>query len=123
MSDFYKEMLQKSINRQAKNISENGATENDRYGNLLDSFKGRNLELEEATKRQDMIDSIQHNSETLRQQRKNENETASNNIKHIVGNIQRKEEQEKNGFLTRNSDRLKKAEETIRKERNKSYFS
>lgn len=123
MSDFYKEMLQKSINRQAKNISENGATENDRYGNLLDSFKGRNLELEEATKRQDMIDSIQHNSETLRQQRKNENENASNNIKHIVGNIQRKEEQEKNDFLTKNSDRLKKAEETIRKERNKSYFS
>lgn len=123
MSDFYNEMLQKSIDRQAKNIAENGATENDRYGNLLDSVKGRNLELEEATKRQNMIDNVQHNNEALRQQHKNDKETASNNLKHIVGNIQRREEQEKNDFLAKHSDRLKKAEETIRKERNKSYFS
>ena len=70
-----------------------------------------------------MIDNVQHNSESLRQQRKNDNETSSNNLKHIVGNIQRREIQEKNDFLTKHSDRLKKAEETIRKERNKSYFN
>lgn len=123
MSDFYKEMLQKSIERQAKDIVETGATENDRYGNLLDSVKCRDLEQEEASKRQKMIDNVQHNSESLRQQRKNDNETSSNNLKHIVGNIQRREIQEKNDFLTKHSDRLKKAEETIRKERNKSYFN
>lgn len=123
MSDFYKEMLQKSIERQAKDIVETGATENDRYGNLLDSVKGRDLEQEEASKRQKMIDNVQHNSESLRQQRKNDNETSSNNLKHIVGNIQRREIQEKNDFLIKHSDRLKKAEETIRKERNKSYFN
>ena len=123
MSDFYKEMLQKSIERQAKDIVETGVTENDRYGNLLDSVEGRDLEQEEASKRQKMIDNVQHNSESLRQQRKNDNETSSNNLKHIVGNIQRREEQEKNDFLAKHSDRLKKAEETIRKERNKSYFN
>ena len=123
MSDFYKEMLQKSIERQAKDIVETGATENDRYGNLLDSVKGRDLEQEEASKRQKMIDNVQHNSESLRQQRKNDNETSSNNLKHIVGNIQRREEQEKNDFLATHSEKMKKAEETIRKERNKSYFS
>ena len=90
MSDFYKEMLQKSIERQAKDIVETGATENDRYGNLLDSVKGRDLEQEEASKRQKMIDNVQHNSESLRQQRKNDNETSSNNLKHIVGRIEKK---------------------------------
>ena len=72
MSDFYKEMLQKSIERQAKDIIETGATESDRYGNLLDSVKNRDLDLEEATRRQQMLENIQHNNELSRQQRENE---------------------------------------------------
>ena len=41
MSDLYNELLQKSIDRQAKKIISNGDT------HLLDSVKGRNLEQEE----------------------------------------------------------------------------
>lgn len=43
MSDFYNELLQRSIDRQAREIVSNGATEQDRYGHLLDSVKGRDL--------------------------------------------------------------------------------
>ena len=41
MSDLYNELLQKSIDREAKKIISKGATAEDRYGHLLDSVKGR----------------------------------------------------------------------------------
>lgn len=62
MSDLYNELLQKSIDRQAKQIISSGATAEDRYGHFLDSVKGRNLEQEDADIRNAMISRIADNS-------------------------------------------------------------
>ena len=44
-------MLQSSMDREAKKMDSNGGvTELDRYGNLLDCFKGRDLVNEEVNK-------------------------------------------------------------------------
>ena len=43
--DFLHKMLQSSMDREAKRMASNGGvTEQDRYGNLLDCVKGRDLE-------------------------------------------------------------------------------
>ena len=62
-------MLQKSIDRQAKEIISEGATEKERYGHLLDSVKGRDLEQEEKDRRQEVISRIHSNAEAGRARR------------------------------------------------------
>lgn len=124
MSDFYDDMLKKSIERQAKDIMSAGATENDRYGNLLDSVKDRDLEQEETDRKYNIISNVQRNTELNRRNREIENSKASGTLKNIMSNVQRRELQEKNEIKNKYADRLKRAEENLRREqRNKTYFS
>lgn len=123
MSDFYKEMLQKSIDRQAKEIVDRGATEQDRYGNLLDSVRGRDLEQERIDKHQNIISNIRKNAEENRKQREKEERENSKSLECRVAEIQNRQRREADDFLAKHGDRLKKAEENIRRERNKTYFS
>lgn len=59
MTDYLHEMLQKSIDREAKKIVSSGATEEDRYGHLLDSVKGRDIDKEEADSYHERLANIQ----------------------------------------------------------------
>lgn len=58
MSDFLKKMLQNGIDREAKKIVAGGATEEDRYGHLLDSVKNRDLNQEEKDRYNEKISQL-----------------------------------------------------------------
>lgn len=69
--DFLHKMLQSSMDREAKRMASNGGvTEQDRYGNLLDCVKGRDLENEEVNKQLDRLSAMHKNAEEGRKQRK-----------------------------------------------------
>lgn len=123
MSDLYNELLQKSIDRQAKKIISSGATAEDRYGHFLDSVKDRNLEQEEKDRKNAMISRIADNSKAMREQRERESKEDSLVLNRIINDVQARERREANDFLNRNKRYLDKAEETIRRERDKMYFS
>ena len=123
MSDLYNELLQKSIDRQAKKIISSGATEQDRYGHLLDSVRGRNLKQEEADRRNAMISRIADNGKAMREQRERESKKDSRELSRIINDVRTRDKREAQDFLSRNKKYLGKAEETIRREREKKYFS
>lgn len=124
MSDFLQKMLQSSMDREAKRMASNGGvTEQDRYGNLLDCVKGRDLENEEVNKQLDRISAMHKNSEEGRKQREKESAEWSRNMRQIVRNVENREQNRVNDFLTKHKDALDKGRETVRKEKNKSYFS
>ena len=124
MSDFLHKMLQSSMDREAKKMASNGGvTEQDRYGNLLDCVKGRDLENEEVNKQLDRISAMHKNSEEGRKQREKESSEWSRNIRQIVRNVENREQNRVNNFLTKHKDALDKGRETVRREQNKSYFS
>ena len=124
MSDFLHKMLQSSMDREAKRMASNGGvTEQDRYGNLLDCVKGRDLENEEVNKQLDRISAMHKNSEEGRKQREKESSEWSRNIRQIVRNVENREQNRVNNFLTKHKDALDKGRETVRREQNKSYFS
>ena len=59
MSDLLNELLKNSMEREAKKLASNGGvTEQDRYGNLLDSIKGRNIAQEETDKYYDKVSNV-----------------------------------------------------------------
>ena len=124
MSDFLHKMLQSSMDREAKWMpSDGGVTEQDRYGNLLDCVKGRDLENEEVYKQLDRISAIHKNSEEGRKQREKESAEWSRNMRQIVREVENREPNRVNDFLTKHKDALDKGRETVRREQNKSYFS
>ena len=124
MSDFLHKMLQSSMDREAKRMASNGGvTEQDRYGNLLDCVKGRDLENEEVNKQLDRISAMHKNSEEGRKQREKESAEWSRNMRQIVKDVENREQNRVNDFLTRHKDALDKGRETVRRQHNKSYFS
>lgn len=123
MSDLYNELLQKSIDRQAKKIMSSGATAEDRYGHFLDSVKNRNLEQEEEDRRNAMISRIADNSKAMREKRERESKEDSRELNRIINDVRDREKKEADDFVRRNKRYLDKAEETIRKEQGKMYFS
>lgn len=124
MSDFLHKMLQSSMDREAKKMASNGGvTEQDRYGNLLDCVKGRDLENEEVNKQLDRISAMHKNTEEGRKQREKESAEWSRNIRQIVRNVENQEQNRVNDFLTKHKTALDKGRETVRREQNKSYFS
>ena len=124
MSDFLHKMLQSSMDREAKRMASNGGvTEQDRYGNLLDCVKGRDLENEEVNKQLDRISAMHKNSEEGRKQREKESAEWSRNMRQIVRDVENREQNRVNDFLTKHKDALDKGRETVRREQSKSYFS
>lgn len=123
MSDLYNELLQKSVERETKKIMSGGATVEDRYGHFLDSVKDRNLEQEEEDRRNAMISRIADNNKAIADQRERESREYSEKLRRIINDVGTRERRETDDFLNRNKRYLDKAEETIRRERDKTYFS
>lgn len=121
MSDFYKEMLQKSIERQAKDIVNTGATESDRYGNLLNSVKGRDLEQEEKDRLNSRVVDLQQANERIRAEREAETKETSATMRRIRNDAIRREANEEKAFVTKYKDAIEKGKESLRKQ-DKSYF-
>ena len=123
MSDLYNELLQKSIDRQAKKIMSSGATAEDRYGHFLDSVKGRNLEQEEEDRRDAMISRIADNIGAMKEQRERESKEYSDELNRIINDVRTRDKREAEDLLSRNKKYLGMAEKSIRRERDKTYFS
>lgn len=124
MSDFLKEMLQNSMDREAKKMASNGGvTEEDRYGHLLDSVKNRDLNQEEIDKHNDKISQLRQSCNDKTKQREHENKEHSSNLNRIIRDVESRDRRQADDFLNKNKKYLNKAEETLRRERNKSYFS
>ena len=122
--DFLHKMLQSSMDREAKKMASNGGvTEQDRYGNLLDCVKGRDLENEAVNIQLDRISAMHKNSEEGRKQREKEAAEWSRNMCQIVRDVENREQNRVNDFLDKHKDALDKGRETVRREQNKSYFS
>ena len=112
------------MDREARKMASNGGvTEQDRYGNLLDCVKGRDLENEEVNKQLDRISAMHKNSEEGRKQREKESAEWSRNMRQIVRNVENREQNRVNDFLTKHKDALDKSRETVRREQSKNYFS
>lgn len=122
MSDFLNEMLQKSIERQAKNIISTGATESDRYGDLLNSVKGRDLEQEEKDRLNSRVVDLQQANERIRAEREVEAKETSATMRRIRNDAIRREANEEKAFVTKYKDAIEKGKESLRKQ-DKSYFS
>lgn len=122
MSDFLNEMLQKSIERQAKNIVSTGATESDRYGDLLNSVKGRDLEQEEKDRLNSRVVDLQQANERIRAEREAEAKETSAIMRRIRNDAIRREANEEKAFVTKYKDAIEKGKESLRKQ-DKSYFS
>ena len=123
MSDFYKKMLQKSIEREAKRVSANGATEKSRYGNLLDCVKGRDLDQEEKDRIQGIVSNIQESAEVNRKQRESEAADMARNIRKNLIDIENREKRQLNDYLIKHKTLLDKGREVVRREQEKTYFS
>lgn len=122
MSELLNELLKKSIEREAKKIASTGATEQDRYGHLLDSVKGRDIAQEEADKYHGNVSQVLNTAKNNRLKREKENAENARNLQRIVSDVENRERREADAFVDRNKKYLDKAKETISRERNKSYF-
>lgn len=112
------------MDREAKRMASNGGvTEQDRYGNLLDCVKDRDLEMEMVNKQLDTLSRVHKNAENDRKQREKESAEWSRNMRQIIRNVEDREQNRVNDFLTKHKTTLDKGRETIRKEQNKTYFS
>ena len=122
--DFLHKMLQSSMDREARKLASNGGvTEQDRYGNLLDCVNGRDLENEEVNKQLDRLSAMHKNAEERRKQREKESAEWARNMRQIVKDVENREQNRVNDFLTKHKDALDKGRETVRRQQNKSYFS
>ena len=120
---FLHKMLQSSMDREARKLASNGGvTEQDRYGNLLDCVNGRDLENEEVNKQLDRLSAMHKNAEEGHKQREKESAEWSRNMGQVVRDVENKEQNRVNDFLTKHKDALDKGRETIKREQNKSYF-
>lgn len=59
----------------------------------------------------------------MREQRERESKEDSRELSRIINDVKTRDRREANDFLNRNKRYLDKAEETIRRERDKKYFS
>lgn len=119
MSDLYNELLKKSIDREAKKIISAGATEQDRYGHLLDSVKGRNLEQEEIERKNAMISNVANSTKDMVEKRDLRADIRRNEVRN-QRNIQEAESRDRiNNIIGKYVPRAKA---TIDRERNKTYF-
>ena len=74
MSDLLNELLKNSMEREAKKLASNGGvTEQDRYGNLLDSVKGRDIAQEETDKYYGNVSQVLNTAKNNRLKREKEN--------------------------------------------------
>ncbi len=125
--DLYMKMLQKSIDKQAQKIISEGATEKERYGNLLESVKGRDLEQEGKDRVDGIISRTHSNAEARRIQREKEDEDAKRRLQKIVNrakdNIKNGDRRKADAFMDKYRTQLDKAHEKIKQEQNKRYFS
>lgn len=123
MSDLLNELLKNSMEREAQKIASNGGvTEQDRYGNLLDSVKGRDIAQEEADKYYGNVSQVLNTAKNNRLKREKTDAENVRNLQRIVSDVENRERREANAFVDRNRKYLDKAKETISRERNKSYF-
>ena len=123
MSDLLNELLKNSMEREAKKLASNGGvTEQDRYGHLLDSVKGRDIAQEEADKYHGNVSQVLNTAKNNRLKREKENAENARNLQRIVSDVENRERREADAFVNRNRKYLDKAKETISRERNKSYF-
>ena len=123
MSDLLNELLKNSMEREAKKLASNGGvTEQDRYGNLLDSVKGRDIAQEEADKYHDNVSQVLNTAKNNRLKREKTDAENARNLQRIVSDVENRECREADAFVDRNKKYLDKAKETISRERNKSYF-
>lgn len=123
MSDLLNELLKNSMEREAKKLASNGGvTEQDRYGNLLDSVKGRDIAQEEADKYHGNVSQVLNTAKNNRLKREKTDAENARNLQRIVSDVESRERREADAFVDRNRKYLDKAKETISRERNKSYF-
>ena len=123
MSDLLNELLKNSMEREAQKIASNGGvTEQDRYGNLLDSVKGRDIAQEETDKYYGNVSQVLNTAKNNRLKREKTDAENARNLQRIVSDVETRERREANAFVNRNRKYLDKAKETISRERNKSYF-
>lgn len=123
MSDLLNELLKNSMEREAQKIASNGGvTEQDRYGNLLDSVKGRDIAQEEADKYYGNVSQVLNTAKNNRLKREKTDAENARNLQRIVSDVESRERREADAFVNRNRKYLDKAKETISRERNKSYF-
>ena len=123
MSDLLNELLKNSMEREAKKLASNGGvTEQDRYGNLLDSVKGRDIAQEEADKYYGNVSQVLNTAKNNRLKREKENAENARNLQRIVSDVESRERREEDAVVNRNRKYVDKAKETISRERNKSYF-
>ena len=123
MSDLLNELLKNSMEREAQKIASNGGvTEQDRYGNLLDSVKGRDIAQEEADKYYGNVSQVLNTAKNNRLKREKTDAENARNLQRIVSDVENRERREADAFVDRNRKYLNKAKETISRERNKSYF-
>lgn len=124
MSDLLNELLKNSMEREAKKIaSDGGATEQDRYGHLLDSVKGRDIAQEETDKYYGNVSQVLNTAKNNRLKREKTDAENARNLQRIVSDVESRERREADAFVDRNKKYLDKAKETISRGRNKSYFS
>ena len=123
MSDLLNELLKNSMEREAKKLASNGGvTEQDRYGNLLDSVKGRDIAQEETDKYYGNVSQVLNTAKNNRLKREKTDAENARNLQRIVSDVESRERREADAFVDRNKKYLDKAKETISRERNKSYF-
>lgn len=123
MSDLLNELLKNSMEREAKKLASNGGvTEQDRYGNLLDSIKGRNIAQEETDKYYDKVSNVLNTTKNDHLKREREEAENARNLQRIVSEVESRERREADAFVDRNKKYLDRAKETISRERNKDYF-
>ena len=70
-----------------------------------------------------MISRLADNNKAIREQRERESKEDSEELNRIINDVRTRDRREVNDFLNRNKQYLDKAEETVRKERDKNYFS
>ena len=126
MTDFYNEMLQKSIDRQAREITAKGITEQDRYGNLLNTVKGRDLKQEETDRKNAMVSNLANSIAVMREKRTQESREHSEGLQRIMNDVKTREmtreKRQLDDFLSRNKDYLEKGREAVRRQQSKMYF-
>lgn len=123
MSDLLNKLLKNSMEREAQKIASNGgATEQDRYGNLLDCVKGRDIAQEETDKYYGNVSQVLNTAKNNRLKREKTDAENARNLQRIVSDVETRERREANAFVDRNRKYLNKAKETISRERNKNYF-
>jgi F0F1-type ATP synthase membrane subunit b/b' len=124
MADLLNDLLKKSMEREAKKMAANGGvTEKDRYGNLLDSVKNRDIDKEQLDNIYEKAARIRKNAENSKAERELEREEARRNLNRILMDVNTRDKREADAFISRNKERLDRAKATIKKEQDKLYFS